>query len=89
MSDTYKNKINIQLSNISDVDRRRFMKNPFLAEKELAQRWGVSAKTVQKARYSRTGPTPKKILGCVRYYLPDILEYEARADFPYFNGDCE
>lgn len=49
-----------------------------LSEKELATRWGVTQRTIQKWRAEGIGPR-WTVLGksTVRYRLDDVLAYEA------------
>lgn len=51
---------------------------PFLREAELAERWQVSKRTLQRWRQVGTGPSWGNFVGSVRYALSDILEFEAR-----------
>ena len=44
--------------------------------KDLAKRWRMSDKTLQKQRYLKIGPPYIKINSCVRYKLSDIELYE-------------
>jgi hypothetical protein len=48
----------------------------FLVERELAQRWRVSVRTLQRWRGQGSGPGWLKIGGRVIYPLPEILELE-------------
>jgi hypothetical protein len=49
---------------------------PFLTEKQLAQRWQVSVKTLRNQRSAGIGCRYFKISGFVRYALQDVLELE-------------
>ncbi len=49
---------------------------PRLNEKQLAERWGVSARTLQAARVKGTGVPFVRIGRSVRYRLEDVLAYE-------------
>jgi hypothetical protein len=50
-----------------------------LSEADLARRWRLSERTLQRQRANRTGPAWLR-LGCsVRYRLDDILAFEADA----------
>ncbi len=51
----------------------------YLNEAKLAQRWGMSPKTLQHWRVMRVGPPYLKIRGAVRYRLCDIEQYEQSA----------
>lgn len=48
----------------------------FLDEKQLAERWRLERKTIQKFRYEGGGPTYHKFGGSVRYALSDVIAYE-------------
>ena len=48
----------------------------FLNEKQLAARWGIERKTIQKFRYQGGGPRFHKIGGSVRYAISDVLSFE-------------
>lgn len=50
-----------------------------LSETELAQRWGVSPKTLQRWRSEGRGPRYLKLSKRVTYPLDAITEYEHRA----------
>lgn len=49
-----------------------------LNQLQLADRWTVSARTLERWRWSGEGPQFLKIGGRVVYRLEDILAYEAR-----------
>lgn len=52
----------------------------FLTERELAKRWNISVRTLQKKRYAGGGcPFHKFDDGSVRYRLRDIRAYERSA----------
>ena len=44
--------------------------------KELAQRWSVSERTLERWRCEGKGPRYIKIEGCVRYLLSDVEKLE-------------
>jgi hypothetical protein len=48
----------------------------FLRERELARRWRVSVRTLQRWRSDRTGPVWLKICGRVLYPVEDVLRWE-------------
>jgi len=54
----------------------RLMGERFIDEKQLAERWSLERKTLQKYRYSGQGPTFYRIGGSVRYAMSDILSFE-------------
>lgn len=47
-----------------------------LNQKELAERWTISARTLERWRWTGEGPAFLKIGGRVVYRLEDVLEYE-------------
>ena len=49
-----------------------------LNQQQLATRWTVSARTLERWRWSGEGPQFLKIGGRVVYRVEDILAYEAR-----------
>ena len=54
-------------------------KNPtYLNQQELADRWRVSPRTVERWRYLKTGPSYHKLGGKIGYSLADIEAYERR-----------
>lgn len=48
----------------------------YLCEKELARKWGLSHRTLQRWRWLKQGPSYLKIGGRIRYRPKDILEFE-------------
>lgn len=50
--------------------------DPAYTETELAQRWAISPKTLQRWRCENRGPRYIKLSKAVRYRLADILDYE-------------
>jgi hypothetical protein len=61
------------VSSISPGDRR------VLNENELAQRWGVSPKTLQRWRSEGRGPKYLKLSKRVSYPLDSVIDFETRA----------
>lgn len=59
-------------AHLSPGDRR------VLNENELAQRWGVSPKTLQRWRGEGTGPRYLKLSRRVSYPIETIVEFEQR-----------
>jgi hypothetical protein len=57
--------------------------SPHFNQIELAERWKVSARTLEKWRQTRRGPPYLLIGGAIRYRIEDILAYEA----PRLQGD--
>jgi len=49
-----------------------------LNEIELARRWGISHRTLQRWRWLKQGPSYLKLGGHIVYALADVLEYERR-----------
>lgn len=54
------------------------MSTAFLQQHELADRWRVSPRTLERWRWRKTGPTFTKIGGRVVYALADVEAYERR-----------
>lgn len=53
------------------------MKNSeFLRQQELAERWKLSPRTLERWRWLGTGPVYHKIGGRVVYRLEDVLAFE-------------
>lgn len=48
-----------------------------LTQIQLADRWNISARTLEAWRWRGLGPAYLKIGGRVRYLLEDVIEYEA------------
>ncbi len=51
----------------------------YLPEKCVANRWGISSRTLQRWRWLGLGPPYMKIGGRVRYSLESIKEFEAKS----------
>lgn len=47
-----------------------------LSERELANRWGISPKTLQRWRTEKRGPAYIKLSKCVRYSIENVQTYE-------------
>ena len=47
-----------------------------LNQKELAERWTISARTLERWRWKGDGPAFLKIGGRVVYRIEDVLAYE-------------
>ncbi len=47
-----------------------------LSERELANRWGISPKTLQRWRMEKRGPAYIKFSKCVRYRIENVQAYE-------------
>ena len=60
-----------------------------LKEKELAERWAVSQRSLQKWRQNSTGPAYLKVGRRVRYRLCDIEEWERKHRRGEFSDDDE
>ena len=58
------------------------MKVIFLTPRELASRWRMSHKTLEKWRYVKKGPPYVKVGKRIRYHLETIENFE-RMDFSY------
>lgn len=50
----------------------------FLTQTELAERWSMSPRTLERWRWVGCGPPHLKLGGRVRYRLTDIETFEAR-----------
>ena len=48
----------------------------YFSEKSLANRWGVSFRTLQRWRWKGKGPPYMKIGGRIRYHLDNIKQFE-------------
>jgi predicted DNA-binding transcriptional regulator AlpA len=51
----------------------------FLREEELAKRWRVSPRTLQRKRQDRSGPPWLKLGGRIVYDMEDIQAWERRS----------
>jgi predicted DNA-binding transcriptional regulator AlpA len=49
----------------------------FLNQKQLARRWGLSPRTIERWRRQRRGPSYLKLVGRVVYRHEDIVAFEA------------
>jgi transcriptional regulator GlxA family with amidase domain len=49
-----------------------------LTQTQLAERWNISPRTLERWRWTKTGPSYVKIGGRVRYLLTDVEAYEAQ-----------
>lgn len=49
-----------------------------LTEQDLAQRWALNPKTLQRWRAEGRGPSYQKVMKRVNYPLDAVLEYERR-----------
>jgi predicted site-specific integrase-resolvase len=50
---------------------------PCLTQKDLARRWTISHRTLERWRWTGQGPAYMKIGGRVAYRLEDVEAYEA------------
>lgn len=53
------------------------MEPKFINQSDLAKRWGISPRTLERWRWVGEGPRFLKIGGLVRYRLEDVEAYEA------------
>jgi hypothetical protein len=73
----YNNGFPLQLSlieepkEIDSVNERQF-----LTTRELAQRWKISHRTLERQRFEKVGASFYKIHGLIRYDLNDVIKYE-------------
>jgi len=58
--------------------RRRGSPDRHLTPRELAARWTISRRTLERWRWLRRGPAFIKIGGSARYRLEDIEAYESK-----------
>jgi excisionase family DNA binding protein len=58
------------------------MEQNFLTQSELAKRWGISPRTLERWRWAGEGLRFVKIGGLVRYRLEDVEAYEASNEIP-------
>ena len=49
-----------------------------LTQRELADRWRMSERTLERWRYQQIGPRYLKIVGHVIYAIDDVEAYEAQ-----------
>jgi hypothetical protein len=54
----------------------------FLTPQELALRWRMSVRSLDRWRAQRFGPAWLQIGGAIRYALADVVAYEARRRRP-------
>ena len=52
-----------------------------LTPRQLAERWGISTKTLANLRCAGGGPPFLKLRGAVRYRLADVEAYEAAREY--------
>lgn len=52
------------------------MSDQFLNQKQLARRWGLSPRTLERWRWLRQGPVYFKLGGKVAYRVTDIEQFE-------------
>jgi hypothetical protein len=50
----------------------------YLNQRELADRWRISARTLERWRWRKTGPNYHKLGGKIGYSLADVEAYERR-----------
>ena len=50
----------------------------FLTQRELALRWRLSGRTLERWRAERYGPAWTSLGGNIRYALRDVLDFETR-----------
>ena len=53
--------------------------NSYLTQAQLAERWQVTESTLERWRSEGIGPVYLKMMGRVRYRLPDIVAFEEDA----------
>ena len=52
------------------------MSQVYLHQQELADRWRISPRTLERWRWRKSGPSYHKIGGRVVYRLEDIVDFE-------------
>jgi len=52
------------------------IKEAHLTEKDLARRWNLSVRTLQKRRWNNEGPSYIKIYDRIRYTLKAVEDFE-------------
>lgn len=50
----------------------------YITQDQLAKRWQISPRTLERQRWIGEGPNYVKLGGAVRYLSTDVLEYERR-----------
>lgn len=50
----------------------------YITQEQLAKRWQVSPRTLERQRWIGTGPKYVKVGGVVRYLSTDVIEYERK-----------
>jgi predicted site-specific integrase-resolvase len=58
------------------------MVDRFLCQKQLAQRWGISHRTIENWRYRGRGLPFLRLGGKIYYSVEDIEAYESRRNRP-------
>ena len=58
------------------------MEQNFLSQTDLAKRWGISLRTLERWRWAGEGLRFVKIGGLVRYRLDAVEAYEASHEIP-------
>ena len=58
------------------------MEQNFLTQSDLAKRWGISPRTLERWRWAGEGLRFVKIGGLVRYRFEDVEAYEASHEIP-------
>jgi len=62
---------------MNQADRYDRVHRRFLIERELAERWGKSGRTLQRMRMDGYGPAFHRIGGSILYKIDDIEAFEA------------
>jgi hypothetical protein len=53
------------------------MDRKYFNQHELAERWRISARTLERWRWLKQGPAYVKVGGAVRYRIEDVEAFEA------------
>lgn len=62
------------------ADNDPFATQSFLTERELAKRWNISTRTLQRWRANGVGPRAVRIGDSIRYRPCDVLSFENGED---------
>ncbi len=60
------------------TDRTMAISPTYLNQNELAKRWRISPRTLERWRWLKTGPNYHKLGGKIGYALTDVEAYERR-----------
>ena len=73
----YNNGLPLQLSLIEEYKEIDAVnERQFLTTRELAKRWKISHRTLERQRFEKVGVSFYRIHGLIRYDLIDVIKYE-------------